>query len=238
MEGMALPEMMSSEGAFMGEENVQIEEEGVPARRVREPLSAEGGNFLAFIAETVERKQQEEDPFRVYTGGEEDAELDEVLFEDLLPPRENSKMVACQGLMMVLALGTRGLLDVRQDAPMGEIGLKLTDKGKESYQRVVESAERRDEGEGIQGQARGDEDDDDDELAVERQVEEQIAADLAGHRPREERRQEEEEEEDDDDDEEEEEEEEDVQEEGQEDEDEDVSADDEHDEDRDSDFEV
>jgi hypothetical protein len=181
MEGLALPEMISSDGGFLAGD-VAAEEIAASAQRVTESLSAEGGNFLAFIADAVEQKQQraqqERDPFQEETAADNDTE--EVLFEDLLPPQENGRMVACQGLMMVLALGTRGLLDVRQDEPFQVIGLKLTKKGRESHMRVVEAAGAK-EGAGGDAREHGSGDDGDDAaMGVEGEFEELMAAAVGG----------------------------------------------------------
>ncbi|KAF2017223.1 hypothetical protein BU24DRAFT_366858 [Aaosphaeria arxii CBS 175.79] len=92
--------------------------------RVREALSAEGGNFLNFVSDALAEKRIH----RPAAVEQQACTMDEVLFEELLPPFENTKAIACQGLMMVLTLGTNGLLHVRQDLDLGEIGLSLTAK--------------------------------------------------------------------------------------------------------------
>jgi hypothetical protein len=111
--------------------------------RVREALSAEGENFLTFVAEAIvekrERVQAEAQQMSDVLQAEAVGDVEEVLFEDLLPPAENSAMVACQGLMMVLALGTKGLLNVRQDGDFEEIGLALTDKAKAVQEAAVQA---------------------------------------------------------------------------------------------------
>jgi hypothetical protein len=105
--------------------------------RVREALSAEGENFLEFVTEAIVEKRNGAQADVVDSKQQEDMiEVYDVTFEELLPPVENNKMIACQGLMMVLALGTKGLLDVQQHERFGAINLKLTDKAKAS--RVVE----------------------------------------------------------------------------------------------------
>ncbi|KAF2263388.1 hypothetical protein CC78DRAFT_581477 [Lojkania enalia] len=99
--------------------------------RIREALSAESGNFLAFVSEKIVAKRQQmqaelgdvNDPLQADAA----SDVDEVLFEEILSPAENSKMVAAQGLLMVLSLGTKGMLDVRQDESYGKIGLSLTE---------------------------------------------------------------------------------------------------------------
>ncbi len=102
--------------------------------RVREALSAEGENFLTFVHEAIAEKRTRA---QADLGDMSDilqmdaaADIDEVSFEELLPPHENTKMVACQGLMMTLALGMKGMLDVQQHEHFGEVALKPTEKAK------------------------------------------------------------------------------------------------------------
>lgn len=133
--GVGQPDPFSSDGIYL--EREQIDEEGSPVRvptRVHEALSAEGGNFLEFIADGINEKRQRIrgglEPLSDFLQAEAAADVDEILFEELLPPQNNSKMIACQGLLMVLTLGTAGMLNVRQDGAFGEIGLSLTEKAK------------------------------------------------------------------------------------------------------------
>lgn len=93
--------------------------------RFREALSTEGGNFINFITERITEKRN-----RVQADPEAVTNTNEVTFEELLPPAESSKMVACQGLMMVLALGTKGMLDVQQHEHLGDIHLKPSEKAR------------------------------------------------------------------------------------------------------------
>ncbi|KAF2648539.1 hypothetical protein K491DRAFT_722474 [Lophiostoma macrostomum CBS 122681] len=128
LDDYGLPPQPSSDGPYPEFEAAQ------PSLRVREALSAEGENFLTFVAGAItekrERVQAEVQHMSDVLQAEAVGDVEEVLFEELLPPTENSAMVACQGLMMVLALGTKGLLNVRQDGGFQEIGLSLTDKAK------------------------------------------------------------------------------------------------------------
>jgi meiotic recombination protein REC8 len=102
--------------------------------RVREALSAEGENFLTFVAEAIAEKRTraradlelEADPLQA----EAAADIEDVTFAELLSPADNTKVVACQGLMMVLGLGTKGMLDVQQLEHFGDISLKLSAKAK------------------------------------------------------------------------------------------------------------
>jgi meiotic recombination protein REC8 len=86
-----------------------------PSIRVREALSAEGENFISFVADAIAQKREAEPA----------ALIDSITFENLLPPIENNKVIACQGLMMILALGTKDMLDVQQPEDFGNINLKL-----------------------------------------------------------------------------------------------------------------
>jgi meiotic recombination protein REC8 len=99
--------------------------------RVAEAISAEGENFLDFVTEAIiEKRKRTQKNFGPVVGAEGAANVNEITFHELLPPAENNKMIACQGLMMLLTLSTKGLLDVQQSEHFHEIGLKLTDKAK------------------------------------------------------------------------------------------------------------
>lgn len=93
--------------------------------RVQEALSAEGDNFLTFVADAITNKRNHA---RDLTDALPAADADEISFEELLPPTVNTKMIACQGFLMVLALGTKGMLNVQQPQEFGQISLKLTQK--------------------------------------------------------------------------------------------------------------
>jgi meiotic recombination protein REC8 len=98
--------------------------------RVNEALDAEGANFLDFVTDALVEKQNHAS---AVTGA---LIADTITFEELLPPVENNKLIACQGLMMVLSLGTKGMLDVQQSEGFGDIVFKLTQQAKAS--QVVE----------------------------------------------------------------------------------------------------
>ena len=119
-----------------------------PSLRVREALSAEGGNFFTFVAEAITRKRERfhanvEDEMRDLpdVAETEAVGVEQITFEDLLPPPETSKMVACQGFLMLLSLGTKGMLDVQQSTAFDDITLKLTDKAKALQIVEVENGE-------------------------------------------------------------------------------------------------
>jgi meiotic recombination protein REC8 len=102
-----------------------------PSVRVREALSAEGENFISFVADAIAEKYE----------AEPTAFIDSIAFGELLPPTENSKVIACQGLMMILALGTKDLLDVQQHEDFGDISLKLKQQAK--VPKVIDISDKR-----------------------------------------------------------------------------------------------
>jgi meiotic recombination protein REC8 len=110
--------------------------------RFTDALGAEGENFLYFVTGAIDEKRQRDFA---------DAHGDAITFQELLPPTQNSKMIACQGLMMVLTLGTKGMLDVQQPEDFGDIGLKLTEKAKTSQVVDISDGEE-EEGSGGDGE--------------------------------------------------------------------------------------
>ncbi|KAH8717092.1 Rec8 like protein-domain-containing protein [Phaeosphaeriaceae sp. PMI808] len=105
-----------------------------PSFRVREALSAEGVNFLDFVREAMgekrNRAQVHPNAMPGYLKLEAVSDINEITFEEILPPSMNNSMIACQGLMMVLALGTNGMLDVQQPDDFGDIRMRLSEKAK------------------------------------------------------------------------------------------------------------
>ncbi|KAF2446945.1 hypothetical protein P171DRAFT_519282 [Karstenula rhodostoma CBS 690.94] len=101
-----------------------------PDSRVREALTAEGGNFLMFVADAIHEKRNHIDQgLEPVSDADAATVVDEVSFDEIVPPNANNKMIASQALMMTLTLGTKGLLDVRQDEHFADINLSLTEKG-------------------------------------------------------------------------------------------------------------
>ncbi|KAK5132225.1 hypothetical protein LTR08_009285 [Meristemomyces frigidus] len=90
----------------------------------RATLATENANFLAFVHAGIAAA----DAARELAGGagdEDDKSLQgSVEFAALLPEANNSAVVAAQGLMHVLALGTKGLLAVEQEGAFGGIVLR------------------------------------------------------------------------------------------------------------------
>lgn len=88
---------------------------------VKATLDHESNNFLEFVKAEI--------AVRV-PGVEEDQESTRirktVLFEELLPPPRHTKIVAAQALHHVLALATKGLINVEQVQDYGPITLGLS----------------------------------------------------------------------------------------------------------------
>lgn len=91
---------------------------------MRATLDKESGNFLDFVKSEIEGRQMSL-PEADGGSAESTGALNAVLFEDLLPPTQHTKIVAAQALHHVLALATKGLIEVRQDAAYGPIALRL-----------------------------------------------------------------------------------------------------------------
>ena len=104
-----------------------------PSVRVREALSAEGENFFAFVADAIAEKRCGALDYLAEMPDEDQlgpVEVEQVTFEELLPPPETNKMTACQGFLMLLSLGMKGMLNVQQPAAFENITLELTEKAK------------------------------------------------------------------------------------------------------------
>lgn len=100
---------------------VEAEDTQVSAtnRWVSENLEQEAFNFLGFLHTTIQKKEKE--------GVVEVDDEDHVsmTFQELLPLADNNEMVAAQGLLHVLSLATKGLINVRQDEAFGAIELSI-----------------------------------------------------------------------------------------------------------------
>ncbi|KAL8820167.1 MAG: hypothetical protein Q9223_001557 [Gallowayella weberi] len=91
---------------------------------MRATLDTESSNFLDFVKDEISG--------RVAAANEVGDEASEaaaaptsVVFEELLPPAQNSKVVAAQAFLHVLALATKGMLEVEQNEDYGPIQLGL-----------------------------------------------------------------------------------------------------------------
>jgi len=91
---------------------------------LRRAMDAEAGNFLAFVQTAIE-EADERPVVELEEQGQEGRQESWIEFEALLRPAENSRVVAAQGFMHILALGTKGVLSVRQERAFGEIWMRV-----------------------------------------------------------------------------------------------------------------
>jgi hypothetical protein len=97
----------------------------------RTTLIGESANFLAFVRTAIEEAPASPEDAAVaaldreHEGEHEEGKIKSVTFETLLPPTENSAIVAAQALLHVLSLGTRNFLRVGQEEAFGSIELSL-----------------------------------------------------------------------------------------------------------------
>jgi meiotic recombination protein REC8, fungi type len=84
---------------------------------VKEMLDKESFNFLEFVKASIERQESE--------GSSDTRPRGFAIFEELLPPRANTKIVAAQALIHTLSLATKSLITIQQDEGYGEIRLGL-----------------------------------------------------------------------------------------------------------------
>lgn len=91
---------------------------------MRATLDKESGNFLDYVKSEIEGRQM---PLTEADGGstEPTGAPNAIMFEDLLPPTQHTKIVAAQALHHVLALATKGLIEVQQNVAYGPIALRL-----------------------------------------------------------------------------------------------------------------
>ncbi len=91
------------------------------SRWVQIALDIEAHNFLTFVTAEIDAKAA--------AGiGEEDEDKGKVTFEGILSPEQHSKVVAAQGLLHVLSLATKGLIEVRQEEAFGAIEIGVAGK--------------------------------------------------------------------------------------------------------------
>ena len=88
-------------------------------------LENEAYNFLTFVTTKIQSRAEEQAQVEEAYG--EGLTQDKITFEELLPPTRNSQIVGAQALLHVLALATKGLLEVYQGQaePFGEIQLAV-----------------------------------------------------------------------------------------------------------------
>ncbi|KAL8949608.1 MAG: hypothetical protein Q9222_004293 [Ikaeria aurantiellina] len=96
----------------------------VQSQWIRATLDTESDNFLVYIKTKIADKSapaaEDEDELSRNV-----AASDLVSFEELLPPSQNSRIVAAQGFHHVLALATKNLVGVNQEEAYGPITLRL-----------------------------------------------------------------------------------------------------------------
>lgn len=87
-------------------------------------LDSESLNFLSFVQAGIEERDQARQQAVI---GDEDGQplTGSIDFEVLLPPQNNSNIVAAQALLQLLALGTKNLLAVEQIKEFGPISMKV-----------------------------------------------------------------------------------------------------------------
>jgi meiotic recombination protein REC8 len=91
---------------------------------VRAALDGESANFLEFVKAGIDEANQER--AAAPPGDEEDETMMGCIdFEQLLPPMNNTRVVAAQGLLHVLALVTKNALVAEQEETFGPIGLRV-----------------------------------------------------------------------------------------------------------------
>ncbi|KEF61918.1 uncharacterized protein A1O9_03490 [Exophiala aquamarina CBS 119918] len=89
-------------------------------------LENEARNFLGFLQEKIqERAGRDEQVSEELEETEQRRGNDSVTFSELLPPKRNSHAVAAQGLFHVLALATKGILELYQQVAFGEIEIAI-----------------------------------------------------------------------------------------------------------------
>lgn len=93
---------------------------------LRAALDSESQNFLQFIQTEISNKAAAAQEAGNELPGDITV-LDSVFFEELLPPTQNTKIVAAQALLHVLALKTKSLIKVDQREHYGPIKLGLVD---------------------------------------------------------------------------------------------------------------
>ena len=98
-------------------------------------LENEAHNFLLFLAKEIQERQ----------GGHEDERADAgmgtIILHELLTPTKNSNVVAAQALLHVLALATKGLIEVHQEISFGDIMISVAAKVAEEEIEVGDGEE-------------------------------------------------------------------------------------------------
>jgi hypothetical protein len=85
-------------------------------------LDIESQNFLVFLRAEINAKIIAAEQA---AGQLADEQVKMVTFEGLLPPEQHNKAVAAQGLLHVLSLATKGLVEVWQEDAFGTIQISI-----------------------------------------------------------------------------------------------------------------
>ena len=88
-------------------------------------LDTESHNFLDFIVQQIEDKVCEVARAGEWDPKEIDEEVHFTTFQEMLDPASQSKVVGAQGMLHVLTLATKGLIEVQQDEAFGEIEIRV-----------------------------------------------------------------------------------------------------------------
>jgi meiotic recombination protein REC8, fungi type len=125
-------EMLEAELASLGDESEEFQLYGPPAavdtqtaaqrQWIAAALDSESRNFLDFLDAQVQAQAPS-----AADQQEEDSETPKwtTTFERLLPPSENTRVVAAQAFLHVLTLASKDLVTVRQDKEFGDIELAI-----------------------------------------------------------------------------------------------------------------
>ncbi|KAI9765927.1 MAG: hypothetical protein M1840_007068 [Geoglossum simile] len=84
---------------------------------MKEMLDNESFNFLEFVKASIEKQEKQ--------GSSDARQRGFAIFEELLPPRDNTKIVAAQALIHTLSLATKNLITLQQDEGYGDIRLGI-----------------------------------------------------------------------------------------------------------------
>ncbi|KAI9037706.1 Rad21/Rec8 N terminal domain protein [Aspergillus affinis] len=113
----AMPMDLDTTGSNKGKEPMRDPPLPLRERIIQSNLDQDSLNFLEFVMKKIEdlsMKSTEED--QVQADADPSIQLKGLPFSTLLPHRKTSRAVATHGLAHTLALATKGILSVRQDA--------------------------------------------------------------------------------------------------------------------------
>ncbi|KIX93747.1 uncharacterized protein Z520_10653 [Fonsecaea multimorphosa CBS 102226] len=85
-------------------------------------LDTEADNFLSFVNTKIQEKAEEQG---VIEEGENAGQARKIMLDELLPPSQHSQIVGAQALLHILALTTKGLLEVYQARGFADIEISV-----------------------------------------------------------------------------------------------------------------